>query len=231
MHIIGGGINISDYWHVGDMRTIQLSAITSGGENHSAQKIVMVIIGINHDDLAVPIGNRTKAAITLQFREMLGKNGGVEPGYHYGNSGQWSSSTRRRWLNNTFINALPTNIQQLLKTVVKKNLANHTNSNAGTSSEDKIFFTSFSEMFGDESYRYYAGNQELEGEQYPYYKSESARAKSVNSEGEVVSNHANYWLRSPSTRASNNWIVVDTTGSPYNFENNNYMGICPAFCL
>ena len=49
-----GNINIADYWAVGDSRTESITAIASGttGEAQSAQDIELVIIGLNHDDLA-----------------------------------------------------------------------------------------------------------------------------------------------------------------------------------
>ncbi len=67
-----GIINIGDYWKVGDTRAIHLNAMnaTTGGEAHAAQNITMVIIGIEHDNLVTPINGKTKAAITLQCKEV-----------------------------------------------------------------------------------------------------------------------------------------------------------------
>ena len=227
-----GIINIGDYWYLGDTRIIHLSTMTKsdGGEDHAEQDMTMVIVAINHDDLKEKIGTRTKAAITLQCREVLGNEGTVELGQHYGGTSQWSANRRRTWLNSIFIGALPSTIQPLVKTVVKKNLANHTNNTAGNDTEDMAFFLSYSEMFGDKSYSRYAGNTLLEGQQYEYYNSDTKRQKYVNENGKKSSKTNAYWLRSPANYHSN-YIVIKIDGSANDIEPSSTRGIAPAFCL
>ena len=228
-----GFINIEDYWNVGDTRVMHLSAMSggSGGETHVAQNMRMVIVAINHDDLKEQVGTRTKAAITLQCLEVLGNNGTAENGQNYGGTGQWSANPRRTWLNNTFVGALPSVIQPLVKTVIKKNLANHTNNTAGTDTEDKAFLPSYPEMFGSASYSYYKGSPALEGQQYPYYNSNNRRIKYVNSNGTASGNTSYYWLRSPSSSHFDDWMSVLKGGSA-NINNSTYAyGMAPAFCL
>ncbi len=81
-----GEINIEDYWHVGDTRLVHINAIPADNNNstsHVAQDMTFVIIGINHDDLKDQIGSRTKAAITVQCREVLGNKGIYEQHYYW----------------------------------------------------------------------------------------------------------------------------------------------------
>ena len=72
-----GDINIEDYWHVGDTRVVHIDATNSGTQDHAAQNMTMVIMDFNHDDLTTPINNRTKAAVSVGFREVL-----EEPEYY-----------------------------------------------------------------------------------------------------------------------------------------------------
>ena len=236
-----GIIKISDYWHVGDTRKMHLSAMSSGtgaNESHVAQDMTMVIIGIEHDNLKTPINGKTKAAVTLQCKEVLGNNGSAEYGYIWGSStstasdSNYSQNPRRTWLNGTFINSLPSGIKSLVKTVVKKNIANHSSSpGAGPDTEDKAFLTSYPEMFGSASYSYYKGSVALEGEQYAYYNSNARRIKYPNSNGLPGSSAYLYWLRSPSSRDSSRWIRVYAGGSASNLASTDDGGLAPAFCL
>ena len=238
-----GKINIGDHWHVGDTRVMHLSAMTSGtgaSESHVAQNMTFVIIGINHDTLKEQIGVRDKAAITLQCKELLGNNGSAENTYIFGSNtattsdSNYSKNPRRTWLNNTFVGALPSVIQPLVKTVVKKNLANHTNNTIGPDTEDKAFLTSYPEMFGNVAYTYYISNKtpnNEEGEQYSYYDSKERRKKLWNNNGTASSTGLYYWLRSPGTNNSYAWMLVSTGGSAGYESSGVVAGLAPAFCL
>ncbi len=236
-----GLINIEDYWNVGDTRKMHLSAMSSGtgaSESHVEQDMTMVIIGFNHDDLKEPINGINKSAITLQCKEVLGNNGSAEWVYIWGSStstvsdSNYSKNPRRTWLNDTFVNSLPSAIQPLVKTVIKKNINDHSSSpSAGPDTEDKAFLTSYPEMFGSASYSNYKGSVMLEGEQYPYYNSNAKRTKFWNKNGVASGNNSYYWLRSPSSYNSYSWIDVHSDGSASNRNSNDSYGLAPAFCL
>ena len=235
-----GKINIADYWHVGDTRVMHLNAMaTSKGINdtHVEQDMAMVIIGMNHDTLVTPINSYGKAAITLQCRELLGNNGVLEYGYlSTTTTTNFSTNARRTWLNDIFVNSLPSNIQPLVKTIVKKNLANHKNNTPGTNTEDKAFLISVSEIYGNEKdydgKDNYLGSIALEGEQYDYYKSNTRRKKYINNNGEAGSSTSSYWLRSPAISENRFWFAFSdyySSATVADFENN--FGIAPSFCL
>ncbi len=79
-----GEIDIADYWKVGDTRLVHLNAISSTSdvsESHVEQDMTMVILDFNHDNLKEQLGSRDKAAVTIQCREILGKNGTSESAY------------------------------------------------------------------------------------------------------------------------------------------------------
>ena len=189
-----GYINIGDYWHVGDTRKIHLGFIDGGfpdypyghREDHAAQDMTFVIIGIEHDDLKTPINGHTKAAITVQCRETSAEvtderlSSGVLNFtclWDYTDTKttienmQYSKNNYRDWLNNAVLGALPSRLQGVVKTVIKKNLANFTDATPGEDTEDKVFLLSGSEVgFSNiPNFDRYAGTEELEGKRYEYF--------------------------------------------------------------
>ncbi len=234
-----GYYNLADYWNVGDTRVMHLSAMEAGTcESHVEQDMTMVIVGFNHDDLKEPINGINKSAITLQCREQLGNKGTAEGGAWYGSTGSvgvtdtYPLNPRRTWLNETFFGALPTTIQPLVKTVLKKNLDSHSSTpKAGETTEDKAFLTSYPEMFGSASYSYYKGSVILEGEQYEYYDTTNRRIKKVNNNGVESSVLLSYWLRSPSSYGSSYYLLCAGNGVEVYQSATTTYGIAPAFCL
>ena len=176
-------INIADYWAVGDMRTVHLSAMADTGvkESHRAQIVQFVIGDFNHDDLTTPINSHTKAAVTLLQKDCLmdaTSASNVNNGYYDGergymnstdtNVGGWKNCARRAWCNNVYLNALPSVWQSMVKTVNKKTSVGNGQSTIETV-QDKIFLAAEIEIFGSIT-QSYAG----EGAQYTYYKNATA---------------------------------------------------------
>ena len=176
-------IKISDYWAVGDTRTVSLSAMaaTGVGESHRAQSVKFVIGDFDHDDLTTPINGHTKAAITLLQKDCLmdatsennPTNGSNDTERGYMNSsntnvGGWKNCARRTWCNNVYFKALPATWQSMIKTVNKK-VSVGNNSSTIETVQDKIFLAAEIEIFGSTTYSF-AG----EGTQYQYYKNATA---------------------------------------------------------
>ena len=75
---------MSEIWKVGDTRLIHINRISANSNNsksHVVQDMTFVIIGFNHDDLTNQTGTKTKAAVTVQCREVLGNKGNEEQIY------------------------------------------------------------------------------------------------------------------------------------------------------
>lgn len=234
-----GKINISDYWAVGDKRTIHHNAMDATGvsESHRANDYAYVIIGIEHDDLVTAINGKTKAAITIQTERMLyldttteynaSYNASHECGYINGsstNSGGWEGCVRRTWCNNVYKKCLPTYIQNMMKQVKKLTSAGSRSSTIKTSN-DYAFLLSEIEIFGSAAYSY-AG----EGKQYQYFKNATAnRYKKPRFDDSLVSGH--YWERSPYFGSESRFCHVGVSGnSHYNDASNSY-GIVPCLCI
>ena len=232
-------INIADYWAVGDMRTVHLSAMaaTGVGESHREQDVQFVIGDFNHDDLTTPINGHTKAAVTLLQKDCLmddsnasnpvNGSGNKENGYMNSsatNVGGWKNCARRTWCNNVFFAALPSTWQSMVKTVNKKTSAGNNQSTIETV-QDKIFLAAEIEIFGSTTHSF-AG----EGTQYQYYKNATANRYKMPKWSSSYVSHA-YLERSPYSGYSNLFCVVDSYGSAYRYSANGACGVAPNLCI
>lgn len=212
-------INLSDYWAVGDTRTVHLSAMDATGvdESHAEQDVQFVIADFEHDELTSAINGHTTAAVTLSQ-----KNGLNESGYMNSsntNVGGWNSCARRTWCNNVYYNAIPDIIKNAIKEVNKLVSVGNKNSTIETV-VDKIFLASEIEIFGSTTYSF-AG----EGVQYEYYKTSSNRIKQANG-----SNYY-WWERSPySGNATFFCSVRDSGGVNYGGAIAAF-GVAPCLCI
>ena len=143
--------DIQTVWSVGDSRTFTLSSMSAETvrETHAQQTCTMKIVDFNHDVLTTPINEREKAFLTFAF--MISESGSMKNsgsdsgGSSTGNTGGWQSSERRTWCNNTCVNALPIEIQNLLKAVDKTyDIGGASETTAVTS--DKLFIPSAIEL-------------------------------------------------------------------------------------
>ncbi len=232
-----GEIDLANYWKVGDTRLVQLTNLSSSQVTYVDQKMTMVIIGFNHDDLKEKAGERTKAAVTIQCRETFQRKGfhGNNALNNYDNDFNWLKVPMRQWYNQNFVNAMPETFNKLIKTVNKKNLKYHTRTDeAPIISEDKAFLLSVPEVIGVSSASNYAGTETLlEGEQYEYYKTSSNRVKYINNNGNKTET-VEWWLRSPSSRFYGdgyNWMEIFTNGVITYSESHYSLAHSPAFCL
>lgn len=232
-------IKISDYWAVGDTRTVSLSAMaaTGVGESHRAQSVKFVIGGFNHDDLTSPINGHTKAAVTLLQKDCLMdatsasnvNNGSADTEKGYMNSsntnvGGWKNCARRTWCNNVYFKALPTTWQSMVKTVNKKASVGNNSSTIETV-QDKIFLAAEIEIFGSTTYSFSG-----EGTQYQYYKNATANRYKMPKWTSSYVSHV-YWERSPYSGDSTYFCAVGYGGSASAANANYAYGDAPCLCI
>lgn len=224
-------INISNYWAVGDTRSVNLAAIavSNNCEPHKAQTVQFVIGDFDHDDLATPINGHTKAAVTLLQKDCL------TDGHTYGNTdGEigfmnntatnnmgWEASQRREWCNNAYFAALPSTWQSIIKTVNKK-------ASIGPRIEttaDKIFLASEIEIFGNTHF-----SATGEGSQYGYYATTANRYKMPIAQYGFVSN--SYWSRSKYNGDEEGFCMFyGQDGRAVHGAATNRHGISPCTCI
>lgn len=220
-------INISDYWAVGDKRSVNLSAMSATyvGESHRAQTVQFAIADFGKDELFTPINGHTMAAITLTQVNCLmdatsasnSNNGSNDTEKGYMNSsntnvGGWKDCARRKWCNEVYYNALPSVFKSMVKEVNKKTSAGN-QSNTINTTKDKAFLLSESEIYGSTTY-----SKAGEGSQYEYYKTTANRYKLPKWNSNLLSHI--YWDRSPC--GSNSSHFCDTN----HYGNSGYDGAC-----
>ena len=213
-------IKLSDYWAIGDTRTVTLSAMSATyvGESHSSQDVQLTIIDFDHDDLVTPINGKTKAAISVQLKNCLNTKGYMNSTDT--NSGGWEESARRKWCNDIFYNAIPSILRNGIKQVIKKNYKVY-NSNNITTTSDYCFLLSETEIFGEKKYSI----DSTEGTQYEYYKTSSNRIKQVSG-----SNYY-WWERSPRGSNSSYFCLVYSDGSADYSRASHACGLAPCLCI
>ena len=233
-------INIADYWAVGDMRTVHLSAMASTGirESHREQDVQFVIGDFDHDDLTTPINGHTKAAVTLLQKDCLmdaanasnpvnGKRNS-ENGYMNStntNSGGWKNCARRTWCNNVFFAALPSTWQSMVKIVNKKSGTGGVSSSGTEITADKIFLAAEIEIFGLSSY-----SVRGEGTQYQYYKNATANSCKIPKWDSIAVSNI-YWNRSPRNGTTDRFCTVGSEGLVGSAYTGDPIGIAPNLCI
>ena len=137
--------DIRNVWEIGSSKTILISAMsaTGVGESHAEQNVSLKIVDYNHDTLATEYQGKTKALLTVGF--LLSENGYMNSSAT--TSGGWKDSARRTWSNATCYNALPTELKNMLKQVVKTTDSGGTGGQ-GTSvtTTDKVFIPTIKEL-------------------------------------------------------------------------------------
>ena len=242
--------DLSPYFKIGDKRQITISAIEAGTnltDAHEETVIDAVIIGIEHDDLETPVSdNRTKSAITIQLFDIMNVNGiydtfkGNTDTTTCANYSIYTKTQRRSWLNQNFYNALPIEMQPMIKPVVKKQ-ARGINNNKYLSSSYKTLFTSTEKVFLLSYTEVLGGHpktvNEDDGVQYDYYKN---RHNFIRWKQDESNYYPSYWWgrtsmvyatgSSSSTTKYARYYLFTNSGTSYDSTNDS-SGICPAWCL
>ena len=174
--------DIKSVWHIGDTRTIHLSAMSPAyqlSDSHREQDVEMVILDFEHDNLTTPINSKTKALITIQQKDCLmdaecaagtkfgennTENGAI--GLDYYTQGDYNTFPRTLWLRDTYYNALPASFRNLLKETTRKWGNQEGQYGNRCVCNEKVFLPSINEMA---TYGGYMDTYFEEQSLYPYY--------------------------------------------------------------
>lgn len=214
-----GKLNLSDYWHEGDKRTVHLSAMsaTGVGESHAAQDVVMVLTDPGHYTLA---NGKACNFVVLQ------KNSLSEYGYMNSsatNSGGWNNCARRTWCNNVYRNAVPASLRGIFKQF-KVRTANGSGSGV-TESTDWFSLFSEKEVFGSTTYA--NSSAESQNTQLNWFKTSSNRIKKNGMNGSADI----WWERSPRSGDSSYFCSVTRSGTADYWYAYNTFGLAPFGCI
>ena len=228
-----GKINLSDYWAVGDIRTVQLSAMsaTGVGESHAAQKVDLVLMHAGGYTLNAAVASgRTKCSFIVGQKDSLATAGYMNSSNT--NSGSWNGSARRNWCNSVYKNALPSTLLPIFKQF-KTITAETYNGSANQESVDYFALPAAKEVFGGSASSAgkntgYSNLTEFNALfQFDYYKTTSNRVKKFGKTGTA----SDWWERSPLYNYSASFCGVGDTGSSYSGAASNTRGLAPFGCI
>lgn len=193
-----GELEISDYWNVGDERTVHIGSFKSPAFKYNGNwnaeipehDVRLRIIGFGHDTDSTS-GNKT--AVTLQIVTKLpGVYGRLNNNWKYEDGdgcravALWSTSLMREALNKELFNAIDPELQKLIKRVEKNTVQGiskkypHGGASQQQKTDDHIFLLSHTEFWGEDHPLTEHGfldfpEQYNDGTQYEYFKTKENR--------------------------------------------------------
>ena len=218
--------DIQTVWNIGDEKMITLSAMGANyglSDTHVQQNVVFRLIGIGHDTLATPINGIEKAIITLEMKDCLEKTGVMSPTSTW--SG-WKDLPRRSWCNDTFKNALPSDLQDAIKTVEKISIKSSTKNEFDTTNDDCFILSAFERGM-------YDWQSKQTGAIYDYYLPQTGGGAEPKRIKQVNDSNSGYWVRDKVSNAQNNAYheFVRSDGAMDNDLVYSSKGLTVAFCI
>ncbi len=182
----------------------------------------VIILGFNHDQLA---NSNKYAGISFQFTKIIEYAQMNSSGT---NADGWEACKFRETLNSTIYDTLE-NVEYI-KEVKKHYIQTYNDIDSVTTSQDKLWLLSCSEIWdnGDKE-GYYGYAIAKEGEQYKYYKNIDADSDTKSTA--LVDSLACWWLRSPAYNDKNSFCYTSgQLACKYQWATQNY-GIQPGFSI
>ena len=217
--------DLQDAWSVGDTRTISISAT----ESTATQDVTLTIVDFNHDTLTTAEGEITKSPLTLAFTidETLGI--GEIP---------YSSSAFRTFLDEDMLEALPSELQGIIKQVVKSIDNGASNGSVySTNVNSKVFIPACREFIGRgitaaevvaSGYSVLGGTSNYGtsggGTKYALYNNENSISKSV------AAASCTHWSN-PNGFNQTAQVYITTSNTAMAHGENTASGIMPHFCV
>lgn len=138
------------------------------------------------------------------------------------NAGGWNACNNRSYLNETFFNMLPADLQAVISTKDVK-ATQGSQVNTLVTSTDKIWLLSEWEVFGA---RTYSGSAEDSVHvQYPIFTDANSRIRTLGASGAATY----WWLCSPHISHSSYFCYVNTSGAPDYDYASTASGLLPCF--
>ena len=234
-----------NYWDVGDTKTITING-TVQGFTFSNLSIAVFILGFNHNSsregtnrIHFQIGKISNKLVGLcdnQYGSYV--SSGFCMNTSRTNSGGWNNSYMRKTLlgnsgtpssppANTLLAALPADLRAVMKSVSKySDNTGGGSDNAGyvTATTDWLFLLAEFEYHGKRSYANSA--EQNYQKQYDYYKAGNSK---VHCRHDNTGSAVNAWTRSANSGYSYNFCLVNTGGTPYDYNADSSRALAPGF--
>ena len=240
----------ANYWSIGDRKEVTLDG-TVGHITLSNYTTYAFIIGFNHNQelegtnrihfqfaKTALSGGTDVALCDSSYRSTVSTTGYFSMNSTNTNSGGWNSSQMRTNIcgtslssySGTIIAAIPAALRAVLKPVTKytDNTGDETmEASTVTATTDYFFLLSEYEVFGINSHA--NSNEPSKQAQYAYYSAGNSKIKYKHDD---TSTAVFWWLRSPATSNSNNFVLVLSNGKANIILNaHNSIGFAPGFCV
>lgn len=216
-----GQIDLSDYWTIGDERTVHLDAMTAGDSftAMAAQDVVLVLM-----DTGVQSGyedvNDNPVNFVVGQKDCLSQNGRMNTTNT--TAGSWNSCAMRTDLNNKYYNALPVTFRSCLKQF-KTVTATKYDASTVTTSNDYIALFAEKEIFGSKTNSNATEAAALT--QIDYYKTTANITKKIGTLASM------WWERSPRSSGGMRFCRVGTSGNAGDDYASTACGIAPFMCI
>ena len=229
-------------WSIGDAKAVVLNG-TVGAYTFSHETTYMFIVAFDHNSSVEMAGAHhiicsfAKSAATggkdIAFVDTKYNKYTSDPCYHMNssstNSGGWASSYMRQTICSQFKNALPHDLQAVLRTrtIYTDNNGNGTNNSSDvTATTDTVYLPAEFEIQG--SRKYANSYEQNHQQQLAYYKNGASkiRYKSNN-----TSTASYWWVRSPRYSGSISFCSVHTRGGPVDGPAGNAYGFAPLITI
>ena len=212
-------------WSIGDAKAVTLNG-TVGAYTFSNKTTYMFIAAFDHNSSVEMAGAHhmicsfAKSASTggkdIAFTDSKYDKYTSDACFHMNssntNSGGWASSYMRQTICSQFKNAMPSDLQAVLRsrTIYTDNTGGGTNNSSNvTATTDTVYIPSEFEVQGS---RKWANSYEKNHQQQlAYYKNGASK---IRYKSEDTSSAAWWWCRSPRCHYSNHFCLVNTDGSP-----------------
>lgn len=228
-------------WSVGDRKEIIIDGQIDDGLTLNNYSTYVFILGFNHNETlegqgitfggfkSALSGGKDICLIDNDYLSSKTSGSWFNMNNSQSNSGGWNKSRMRTVICPAFMNAMPSDLRNVLKTVTKYSDNTGGGSNTAsyvTSTTDTIFLLAEFEVFGTRSY---ANSAERNYQaQYAYYSAGNSKVKYRHS---ATGSTARWWLRSVDAGGSRNFCFViasGSTGADYAYYS---QGFAPAFVV
>lgn len=223
-----GLINLSDYWAVGDERTVSLSAMaaTGVGESHAAQTATLVLMDktcTGFTFATATSGGKTKPSFIVGLKNSLAEAGYMNQ--RRTNVNGWSGGERRAWCNNVFRMAIPSGLRGIFKQFKWKQGQGGVNSSGLLETTDYFGFAPEKAVFGSNTYSF--TDEAALYSQWAWYQTSANRIKKLGESGSAN----NWWECSPNSGNSKRFCDVDSGGYASNYYASISRGLAPFGCI
>lgn len=110
-------LDLTDYWHVGDTRTVRLPAMTGVKNSHSQQYIDLVLMNRGGKELTTPTASgRTECMFVVGTKDcLIEEDSLLSEGVSSPSSIEWKTMSIRNWLNTTMLENFSSDFRSIFK--------------------------------------------------------------------------------------------------------------------